>query len=266
MLFPRELEIQYVNELCPADARVNNSFMNKVAVNLRQLMRARGISENQLSRDANVAQPTIHRIVAGHTEDPRDRTLRPIAEWFGVTVEQLRTELPTSVAIDPKRDDYRIKPTTGSALRERSPDVAVDEVTVKLGGGTGKPKIKLVATGDRRTYAASWFSAHNVAPADIRMFQVHGAGMERTLFDGDRVTVNLRDTRIADGHVHVLVTGGPQPDVKVRRLFKRADGRVRVVSDHPDKTLYPDEVLGARELARVVVLGRVIERSGVGGL
>ncbi len=240
--------------------------MNKVAANLRRLIRARGISENQLSRHTDVAQPTIHRILAGHTADPRDGTLRPLAAWFGVTVEQLRTELPDTDTAAPSKGQYRIKEASALAVRERPHDVGVDEVTVKLTVAEGKPKVELIATGHRIVYSANWFPERNAKPADVRVFQVSGDSMERTLFDGDRVTVNLADTRITDGRVHVLVTGGREPDMKIKRLFKTSDGRVRVVSDHPDKSLYPDEVLGAEELAGVLVLGRVLERSGGGGL
>ncbi len=240
--------------------------MNKVAANLRQLIRARGISENQLSRHTDVAQPTIHRILSGRTADPRDGTLRPLAAWFGVTVEQLRTELPDMEATAPARGQYRIKEATPLAVRERPHDVGIDEVTVKLAAAEGKPKVELIATGERIIYSATWFPERRAKPADVRAFRVNGDSMERTLFDGDRVTVNLADTRIADGRVHVLVTGGREPDVKIKRLFKTSDGRVRVVSDHPDKALYPDELLDAEDLASVLVLGRVIERSGGGGL
>lgn len=240
--------------------------MNKVAANLRQLIRARGISENQLSRHTDVAQPTIHRILAGHTADPRDGTLRPLAAWFGVTVEQLRTELPDMDVGGPEKGQYRIKEAASVAVRERPHDVGIAEVTARLTATEGKPKVELIATGERIVYNAAWFPTQDAVPADVRVFRVSGDSMERTLFDGDRVTVNLADTRIADGRVHVLAIGGPEPDLKIKRLFKTSDGRVRVVSDHPDKSLYPDELLGAEELASVLVLGRVIERSGAGGL
>ncbi|TAA42499.1 helix-turn-helix domain-containing protein [Pseudoxanthomonas winnipegensis] len=65
--------------------------MNSVAENLRELMRLRGISENELSRQTGVPQPTIHRVLAGSSADPRDGTLRPLAFFFKVSVEALRT-------------------------------------------------------------------------------------------------------------------------------------------------------------------------------
>lgn len=39
-----------------------------------------------------VTQPTIHRILSGESEDPKTKTLQPLADFFGVTVAALRSE------------------------------------------------------------------------------------------------------------------------------------------------------------------------------
>lgn len=83
--------MQYPNDLCPANAAAHNTDVNKVSNNLRALMTARGISENRLATETGVPQPTIHRVTSGKAKDPRDGTLRPLANFFGVSVEQLRT-------------------------------------------------------------------------------------------------------------------------------------------------------------------------------
>ena len=92
--------------------------------------------------------------------------------------------------------------------------------------------------------------------------RVNGDSMERTLFDGDRVAVHLGDRRIVDGRVYAVIVG----EAKIKRLFKLRDGSLRVVSDNHDKTLYPDEIIPANETEFVYVIGRVIDKSGAGGL
>lgn len=241
--------------------------MNKVTTNLRQLVRAHPTSENELSRNTGVPQPTIHRILAGRVADPRDGTLRPLATWFGVTVEQLRTSLPGADGGSQDPVIYPIRTAKGLALGEPVHDIAISEVRARTTCTAGRPRAELVATGQRRSYPTHWFTQRDAAPADVRLMRVHGDGMERTLFDGDLVAVMLGADGIVDGRVHVFASGGgSEPDVKIKRLFKTSDGRLRVVSDNPDKALYPDELLSPEDMANVLVIGRAIDRCGRGGL
>lgn len=241
--------------------------MHKVAINLRQLMKAHGLSENALARHVEVPQPTVHRVLAGGVADPRDKTLRPLATWFGVSVEQLRTDLPEMEI--PSKDGglYRIRPAKAALmLRDREPDVAVIEVVGRVTTEGNRPAVELAATGRHHPYPADWFTQQNAAPVNVRVLSISGAAMTPTLFEGDQIAVNLADTRIHDGRVHLLISGGGEPELMVRRLFKTPDGKVRVVCDNPDASRYPDDLLDAEDLEKVVIVGRVIDRRGAGGL
>ncbi|WP_447940118.1 LexA family transcriptional regulator [Pseudoxanthomonas mexicana] len=241
--------------------------MNNVPNNLRTLMRIEELSENQLSRNTGVPQPTIHRVLSGRVADPRDGTLRPLAEYFGVTVEQLRTTLPNSDAIAEPVAAYKVKAIDGQEGMDPDREVMVAEVDVLVSAGPGHHQPEFVETRYRMSYQLSWFQQMGARPEQVRVMKVTGDSMERTLFHGDRVAVNLADNKhIVDGRVYVFTTGGLEPDVKIKRLFKTSDGRLRIVSDNPDKALYPDEILAADDAANVYVIGRVIDRSGRGGL
>ncbi|AQW29109.1 helix-turn-helix transcriptional regulator [Ralstonia syzygii subsp. celebesensis] len=65
--------------------------MNQLSRNLTHLMNARGTNPTAVSKDTGVPQPTIHRILRGTSEDPRTSTLEPLADYFNVTVEELRS-------------------------------------------------------------------------------------------------------------------------------------------------------------------------------
>lgn len=75
--------------------------MSQLAENIRVLMASRGIpSENKLAeliaspddeKKGTAVQSTINRIMRGETADPRDSTIQPIADFFGVTVHSLKT-------------------------------------------------------------------------------------------------------------------------------------------------------------------------------
>lgn len=241
--------------------------MNKLAENLRALMAVESLSENQLSRNTGVPQPTIHRILSRRVADPRDSTVRPLADYFEVTVEQLRTILPKR---NPSPDDvraYRVKAVDGHDGMDPEREIMVAEVDVVASAGPGLRAPEFVETRYRMSYQLDWFRQVGAKPEDVRVMKVTGDSMERTLFHGDRIAVNLAENKsIVDGRVYVFTTGGSEPDVKIKRLFKTADGRLRIVSDNADKTLYPDEVLAGEDASNVWIVGRVIDRSGRGGL
>ena len=65
--------------------------MNQLRQNLIYLMSRQEINPSSLAKVTGLKQPTIHRVLKGDSEDPRTSTLQPIADYFGITVEFLRT-------------------------------------------------------------------------------------------------------------------------------------------------------------------------------
>jgi SOS-response transcriptional repressor LexA len=66
----------------------------KVSQILQKLLADKKIRVAELARRVNLPQPTIHRIVAGTCEHPHLSSLQPIAEFFSITVEQLKGHQP----------------------------------------------------------------------------------------------------------------------------------------------------------------------------
>lgn len=77
----------------------NNIYMNRsideqpenttVSTIIRQLMKEAHVNEAELARQLDMPQSTINRLLLGHSADPRANTLKPIAEYFCVTIGQL---------------------------------------------------------------------------------------------------------------------------------------------------------------------------------
>lgn len=78
---------------------------------IKRLMQARGIKQKELSELTGVAQSSLSRIISGQIETPRDRPIHAIAEFFGVTTDQIRGRKPVS--------DHTIKHLMG--LRDETP-------------------------------------------------------------------------------------------------------------------------------------------------
>lgn len=62
----------------------------KISQILNRLMSDKSIRVTELARRTNLPQPTVHRIAAGVCEHPHQSSLKPLAEYFGITVEQLK--------------------------------------------------------------------------------------------------------------------------------------------------------------------------------
>lgn len=61
--------------------------------NIQQLMRIHGnISVSDLARSTGIPQPTLHHILSGSTKRPRKQLLEAVANFFSVSIEQLRGE------------------------------------------------------------------------------------------------------------------------------------------------------------------------------
>ena len=62
---------------------------SKIGKNIKKYRKKLGISQDVLSKRANLAYHTIAKIEAGSTSDPRIETVKKIADALGVTIDDL---------------------------------------------------------------------------------------------------------------------------------------------------------------------------------
>lgn len=67
---------------------------SKLSFILRRLMFEKEMKPMDLARYTHLPQPTIQRMVKGTTTNPHASTLIPIADFFGISVDQLKGETP----------------------------------------------------------------------------------------------------------------------------------------------------------------------------
>jgi phage repressor protein C with HTH and peptisase S24 domain len=87
----------YVSEL-DADMHIGTRVAAK--------MEERDWSEGELARRSGVSQPTIHRIITGESNDPRQTNVEKIAKALGVTAHWLRHGGPEDHAVKEKASAY----------------------------------------------------------------------------------------------------------------------------------------------------------------
>lgn len=68
--------------------------MKKLSENLKRLIAEYNLNTAELARATGLLQPVMHRMVAGHTDNPRIDTLLPISRYFKITVNQLVGDEP----------------------------------------------------------------------------------------------------------------------------------------------------------------------------
>lgn len=69
--------------------KINLSQIQMLAENLRVVLNARGMSENELAQALSLPVMTVRRIVSGETMDPRISTLKLIADHLDVSIDAL---------------------------------------------------------------------------------------------------------------------------------------------------------------------------------
>lgn len=71
------------------------NFLSEI---LNKLLFENKIKATELAREICIPQPTLHRMLVGKSPNPHRSTLEPIAKYFNITIEQLKGEIPFSVA------------------------------------------------------------------------------------------------------------------------------------------------------------------------
>lgn len=240
--------------------------MSQLRRNLAYLIAKHGINPNVLAKATGVQQPTIHRILKGESDDPRTATIQPLADYFGVTVEFLRTnDAEGSDAIGERV--VKDANVVAHHPEDMTPldSIQIKEYRVSFSAGNGRTaNYDVIEESEPATYRLSWFHKTGIKPKNAKRFKVVGDSMEPFLFAGDSVLIDTSETdpaRIAEGKVYAIRYGD---DLRIKRLFRRLDGTLILRSDNP---AYKDEEVPP-ELAEehISILGRVRDKSGAGGL
>lgn len=203
----------------------------------------RKMTAADLARASGVDEATISALIVRDSE--RSKYSSALAMALRVSPHWLQTgegTMDEHAAAEPSPDKYVFVPRY--------------EATGGLGPGRMNPQH--VEVSGTHAYRRDWIIKNGWRPEGLAVFEAEGPSMEPTINNGDVVLVNLDDTKIKSGDIYAIEDA--DQGTRIKRLFKQLDGRVRVVSDNPDKRLYPDDYLTPDTGARVI--GKVVHRSG----
>ena len=122
--------------------------------------------------------------------------------------------------------------------------VGVSELASAAGDGAVVEQERV--TG-RVKFRRTWLARHGLVARDCRVIQVSGESMEPTLVDGCSILVNLAARRRRTGRIFVIRAAD---GLVVKRADKHPSGAWRIVSDNPNKHVWPTRSLAARRRDR----------------
>jgi phage repressor protein C with HTH and peptisase S24 domain len=139
--------------------------------------------------------------------------------------------------------------------------VMVPRLDVHLSAGAGREQVEIELVKDNpQAFRAEWIRLMRLKPNKLAAMRASGESMEPTIHDGDSLLVDTSQTSVSDGKVYALWYDGGE---RVKRLFRLPGGGLRIVSDN---TKHPPIEVGPDHPEHVRIIGRVVHRSGTGGL
>lgn len=194
-------------------------------------------------------QPTIAEIEAGDYKE--SKRLNALARALKVNADWL----------EHGKGPQHLLHTSPVMLVEGSDEefVEVKVLTIKASAGGGY-MTDYVAIEGGRAYTRSFFRKHRTKPESCFRVSIINDSMVPTLHPGDEALVNGADSEIRNDAVFAFQV---RDEVRIKRFFLQSDGSLRI---HSDNTRYPDETLPKDAAEAFKVLGRVIDKSGSGGL
>ncbi len=220
---------------------------------IKYLMRVRNIGISDLARAGGVKPSSATAWINGVSKNFRAEVALELSKNLDVSLDWLVTGKGI-----PEQEDV-------VALSDREDDnehAFIKEYEIKFACGDGfTPTYEEITSSIPAAYRRSWFASKGVKPENCKRFKIYGCSMEPLLYDGDTVMVDLSDTEVRANRVYALIIND---ELKVKRLVPLLKGGLVVKSDNPE---VKDEEFSKDDTTDYIkILGKVIDRSGDGGL
>ena len=232
-----------------------------VASTLKALLDRHGLSPTELHRRTGVPQSTLSRILSEKIVDPSDKHVSKIAEYFGVSTDQLRGRAELGESRETPAATAGHSALSDISLWDDDTPVEDDEVSVpflrevELAAGSGRFVIE--ESEHARLRFGKRSLRHNGVQFDqAKCVTVRGNSMLPVLRDGATVGVNAGKCGIGDivdGDLYAINHNG---QLRVKQLYRLPTG-IRLRSFNRDE--HPDEDYTFQEIQeeQIVILGHV---------
>lgn len=139
--------------------------------------------------------------------------------------------------------------------------VMIPRLDVRLSAGNGHEQVEIEFTQKQpQAFRTDWIRKKHLKPKALASMIASGDSMQPGIFDGDSLVVDTSQNEVIDGKVYAVWYDGGE---RVKRLFRLPGGGLRIQSDNQ---AYAAISLSGADANHVRVIGRVVHRSGDGGL
>lgn len=253
---------------------VNSIFMNVKEIrrkNLRKLI-SKLVSERTFDKqeDFAAAVEIDKTYLSQMLMDPDQKGARGVSETKARQIEsklQLEDHYLDRLGESSPFGDSQMQ---NGVLRPLSSDNACDSqfvivpmYDVKAACGTGYENEEELIKGGL-VFKESFLRKANLSLAMNETAVICGDGhsMEPTINHDDAVLADLRVKTLDDvisGKVYAFIAN---KELRIKRFFKNINGSIRISSDNPDKTTYPDEIIEKSDLNAIQITGFIKWRCG----
>lgn len=237
-----------------------------LADRLREVMGS--MSPADLARSANVTASAVTQWLDGTTKGLRAETAARLEAATGYSASWISTGKGPK-----RRDQARGEPRPLSSsmqpiLAWEHPDdlpageyVMIPRLGMSLAAGSGREQVQIeFVERQPQAFRADWIRAERLKPARLACLTASGTSMEPTIWDGDSLVVDTSQVEVVDGKVYALWYEGGE---RVKRLYRLPGGALRIKSDNVQ---FDSMDLAPEHAEQVRIIGRVVHRSGKGGL
>jgi phage repressor protein C with HTH and peptisase S24 domain len=233
--------------------------MTALATRLRELRKAKGLSQQQLALKLGWGQSRIgnYESEGKSNREPSIEDLHAIAAALNVSIDQiLETTGPGAATMREPPKGY-LRPISTWDRPEDLPEGQfgfLQHLDAYLSAGNGGPSVEAVERTDKSTpFRSDWLRSQGWNPHTHFTMRCKGDSMEPTIQDGAPVVIDTSDAgrRVQTGRIYALSIDG---ELLLKRLDKLPGGVLRVRSDNSAPMYAPFEL----SEAAVAIIGRAV--------
>lgn len=236
-----------------------------IANRIKRYRLAAGLTQAEVGNAVGVSRVAVGKWESGQTKDMKRENLLGMAKLFKCSLEELLS------GVDYIEGEFtRMTPVPAVSHQINSPiiewsrpeDLPLDQYVIvprydlHVAAGNGHVVYDELELDQGKAYRTDYIRAEGFYARNLLCLRALGDSMEPSIKSGDTLLIDRSQNQVQDRNVYVLRYGN---EIRVKRLYRRPDGGLRIVSDNP---LYPEEIITSADMHHIEIIGRVVERSG----
>jgi phage repressor protein C with HTH and peptisase S24 domain len=229
-------------------------------LNLANALDRLGLSQTALAAKMKIDNPSIINQHVRGTKNIGDKFARRYEIYLPLPAYDLDSD-PDRAREPSEKAQVSMRPVLAWRHEDELNEdyVLVPRLNVKASAGNGKLIWEVDEKGQKQAFRRSWMERLGINPSTAATIVADGSSMATRIEDGDSLVVDYASRDVISGKVYALTFGG---ELFVKRLFRSPSGGVRIVSDNPDKTRYPDWDVPPEQMDNLTVIAKVVAVSG----